>query len=154
MKGENVKVILHQFWVKTFFPWKLNLEYGGTFTKLFMHVSSRDMFTTTRNLQICVLILVQQFPQQNYCKAASNITYRPIIQAANTGRWYRPQIGADDTCRCTLIIWPIFGTRLISFTWSFNLICLYNWPIQKTKEKKTRNPYLIFFLVRSFIKCS
>ena len=26
-----------------------NLEYGGTFTKLFMHVSSRNMFPTTRN---------------------------------------------------------------------------------------------------------
>jgi hypothetical protein len=27
------------------------LEYGGTFTKLFMHVSSRNMFPSTRNLQ-------------------------------------------------------------------------------------------------------
>ena len=34
--------------------WKFNLEYGGTFTKLFMHVSSRNMFSTTRNLQIRV----------------------------------------------------------------------------------------------------
>ena len=46
------KVILHQFWVKKIFPWKFNLEYGSTFTKLFMHVSSRNMFPTTRNLQI------------------------------------------------------------------------------------------------------
>jgi hypothetical protein len=30
------------------------LEYGGTFTKLFMHVSSRNMFPTTRNQQIRV----------------------------------------------------------------------------------------------------
>jgi hypothetical protein len=49
-----VKVILHQFWVKKIFPWKFNLEYSGTFTKLFMHVSSRNMFPTTRNLQIRV----------------------------------------------------------------------------------------------------
>ena len=49
-----IKVILHQFWVKTFSPWKLNLEYGGTFSKLFMHVSSRNVFPTTRNLQIRV----------------------------------------------------------------------------------------------------
>ena len=49
-----IKVILHQFWVKKLFPWKFNLEYGGTFTKLFMHVSSRNMFPTTRNMQICV----------------------------------------------------------------------------------------------------
>jgi hypothetical protein len=45
------KVILHQFWVKKIFPWKFNLEYGGTFTQPFMHVSSRNMFPTTRNLQ-------------------------------------------------------------------------------------------------------
>jgi hypothetical protein len=37
--------------------------------------------------------------------AASDITYRPLIEA-------------DDTGRCTLIIWLIFGTRIISFTWS------------------------------------
>jgi hypothetical protein len=33
---------------------KFNLEYGGTFIKLFMPVSSRNMFPTTRNLQIRV----------------------------------------------------------------------------------------------------
>jgi hypothetical protein len=33
---------------------KFNLEYGGIFTELFMHVSSRHMFPTTRNLQIRV----------------------------------------------------------------------------------------------------
>jgi hypothetical protein len=38
----HFKVILHQFWMKTIFPSKFNLEYGGTFTKLFMHVSSRN----------------------------------------------------------------------------------------------------------------
>ena len=51
---EIFKVILHQFWVKKIFPWKFNLEYGSTFTKPFMHVSSRNMFPTTRNLQIHV----------------------------------------------------------------------------------------------------
>jgi hypothetical protein len=40
--------------VKKIFPWKFNLEYGSTFTKLFMHVSSRNMFPRTRNLQIRV----------------------------------------------------------------------------------------------------
>jgi hypothetical protein len=29
------------------FPLKIHLEYGSTFTKLFMHVSSRNMFPTT-----------------------------------------------------------------------------------------------------------
>ena len=49
-----IKVILHQLWMKNFFPWKFNMEYGGTFSKLFMHVSSRNVFPTTRNLQIRV----------------------------------------------------------------------------------------------------
>ena len=38
-----------------FFGLIYNLEYSGTFTsKLFMHVSSRNMFPTTRNLQMRV----------------------------------------------------------------------------------------------------
>jgi hypothetical protein len=39
------------------------MEYGGTFTKLFMHVSSRNMFTTTRNLQIHVHV----YRTRHYC---------------------------------------------------------------------------------------
>jgi hypothetical protein len=35
-------------------PQQFNLEYGSIFTKLFMHVSSRNMFPTTRNLKIRV----------------------------------------------------------------------------------------------------
>ena len=50
----SFKVILHKFWVKKCFPWKFNLEYDGIFTKLFMHVSSRNMFPTIKNLQIRV----------------------------------------------------------------------------------------------------
>jgi hypothetical protein len=50
----SFKVILHKFWVKKCFPWKFNLEYDGIFTKLFIHVSSRNMFPTIRNLQIRV----------------------------------------------------------------------------------------------------
>jgi hypothetical protein len=49
--------------MKTIFPSKFNLEYGGTFTKLFMHVSSRNMFPTTRNLQI----RVQVYRSCHYC---------------------------------------------------------------------------------------
>ena len=56
----NIKVILHQFWVKEIFPWKFNLEYGGTFTK---HVSSRNMFPRTRNLQIRVHV----YPPRHCC---------------------------------------------------------------------------------------
>ena len=61
--SQYIKVILHQFWVKKIFPWKFNLEYGGTFTKLFMHVSSRNMFPTTRNLQIRVHV----YRPRHYC---------------------------------------------------------------------------------------
>jgi hypothetical protein len=58
---------LHQFWVKKIFPWKFYLEYGGTFTKLFMHVSSQNMFTTTRNLQIHVHVLFRWLPIMTLC---------------------------------------------------------------------------------------
>jgi hypothetical protein len=45
------------------FSLKIHLEYGGTFTKLFMHVSSQNMFPTTRNLQIRVHV----FRPRHYC---------------------------------------------------------------------------------------
>jgi hypothetical protein len=51
-----------QFWVKKTFPWTFNLEYSGTFTKIFMHVSSRNMFPTTRNLQIRVHVYQPRQP--------------------------------------------------------------------------------------------
>jgi hypothetical protein len=59
----DLKVIIHQFWVKKIFPWKFNLEYGSTFTKLFIHVSSRNMFPITRNLQIRVHV----YRPRHYC---------------------------------------------------------------------------------------
>jgi hypothetical protein len=43
------KKMVHATWNR-----QIPLEYGGTFTKLFMHVSSRNMFPTIRNLQIRV----------------------------------------------------------------------------------------------------
>jgi hypothetical protein len=42
---------------------KFMMEYGGTFTKLFMHVSSRNMFPTTRNMQIRVHV----YRPRHYC---------------------------------------------------------------------------------------
>jgi hypothetical protein len=39
------------------------MEYGGTFNELFMHVSSRTMFPTTRNLQIRVHV----YRPRHYC---------------------------------------------------------------------------------------
>jgi hypothetical protein len=43
---QSFKVILHQFGVKKNFPWKVHLEYGGTLTKLLVHVSSQNMSTS------------------------------------------------------------------------------------------------------------
>jgi hypothetical protein len=40
-----------------------NNKIGGTFTKLFMHVSSRNMFPTTRNMQIRVHV----YRPRHYC---------------------------------------------------------------------------------------
>ena len=61
--NQAVKVILHQFWVKKISPWQFNMEYAGTFTKLFMHVSSRNMFPRTRNLQIRLHV----YRPRHYC---------------------------------------------------------------------------------------
>jgi hypothetical protein len=51
IKG-HIKVILHQFWVKKISLWKFNLEYGGTFTKLFMHEKSaqKQIWRTNRKI--------------------------------------------------------------------------------------------------------
>ena len=49
--------------VKTIFQWKFNLENDGTFTKLFMHVSSQNMFPKTKNLQIRVHV----YRPRHYC---------------------------------------------------------------------------------------
>ena len=41
------------------FSLKIHLEYGDTFTKLFMHVSSRNMFPTTRNMGSVVELVIK-----------------------------------------------------------------------------------------------
>jgi hypothetical protein len=45
------KVILHQFWVKKIFPWKFNLEYGGTFTELYSCMFQVEI--CSQQLEIC-----------------------------------------------------------------------------------------------------
>ena len=90
----EIKVILHQFWVKKMFPWKFNLEYGGTFTKLFMHVLSRNMFPTTRNLQIRVYV----YHPRHYC--GDWLTFRcfvPMIADHNlVKKCFGPMIADHD----------------------------------------------------------
>ena len=64
-------------------------------------------------------LLYNNTPSKVIVNAVYNITYRPLIEA-------------DDTGRCTLIIWPIFRTRLISFIWSFKWWNYFNSFSNKT----------------------
>jgi hypothetical protein len=54
------KVILHQFWMKKIF---LENSIWNTAVPLFIYVSSRNMFPTTRNLQIRVHV----YRPRHYC---------------------------------------------------------------------------------------
>jgi hypothetical protein len=89
----KLRVILLQFWVKKFFPWKFNLEYGGTFTKLFVHVSSRNMFPTIRNLQFFLGFFLKKKPPKLllwiFCTRRKRLKINP-----------------------PLFIWPSMWTRL------------------------------------------
>ena len=95
------------------FKWEVVVQYRWNFWpspfKLSFHntVDGRD------------LIMYNNTPSKAIVNVASNITYRPLI-------------GADDTGRCTLIIWPDFGTRLISFSWSFKWENYLKWFSNKT----------------------
>ena len=108
-----LKVILHQFWVKKIFPWKFNLEYGGTFTKLFMHVSSRNMFPTTRNLQIRVHVY-------RPCHCCGNwLTFVALF------RW----LLIMTLWRKALVQWlPIMTSwRKDKQSWMLRLACTHSW---------------------------
>jgi hypothetical protein len=72
---------LHQFRVKKNFPWKFNLEYGGTFTKLFMHVSSRNMFPTISNLQIRVHVY-----RPRHCVVINWLTFGCFVPMIHWGK--------------------------------------------------------------------
>ena len=64
-------------------------------------------------------------PSKAIVNAASNITYRPLIEA-------------DDTGRCTLIIWPIFGTRLISLKWGNYLNSFSNKTVTISLDRRKK----------------
>ena len=73
----------------------------STITRAYWHVFYHvELFM--HFITICTIIP----PRKTIVNATSNITYRPPIEA-------------NDTGRCNFIIWPIFVTRLISFTWPF-----------------------------------
>jgi hypothetical protein len=87
--------------VKKIFPWKFNLEYGGTFTKLFMHVSSRNMFATTRNLQICVHV----YRPRHYARDTRFELFREDYRSCEMFSWwtkiyiYIPYVPHKNNCK-------------------------------------------------------
>jgi hypothetical protein len=116
-----LKEILHQFWVKKFFPWKFNLEYGGTFTKLFMHVSSRNMFPTIRNLQIRVHVyrpchccgdwlnfgcFVPMIADHDLVtKSVCFMSCKPFLLGAIILMWYTQNIFMSNEGRHIVLVW-------------------------------------------------
>ena len=131
--------------MKKFFPWKFNLEYSGTFTKLLMHVSSRNMFPTIRNLQIRVHV---------YCPRLSVVLFRwlPImtlwrkdkqswmLRQARTHSWQWLLRNLSVSCRvnhflCVQLFWC--GTHGIYFYLHptfFSSTEQYAWAIISPKE--------------------
>ena len=122
------KVILHQFWVKKFFPWKFNMEYGGTFTKLFMHVSSRNMFPTTRtNFSFAIILMWYTRNIYIYIIVFINWTLR---MSDNLPERVQILCHAHFICITVLehiiICYPIFFDLLwkSAFEWIFNVMQL------------------------------
>ena len=73
------------------------IDFSLPFIQLFKKFKCPTIGITCKQRQ-----LYNNTPSKAIVNAAYNITYRPLIEAVNTGH-------------CTLIVWPIFGTRLISF---------------------------------------
>ena len=122
------KVILHQFWVKKISPWKFNLEYGGTFTKLFMHVSSRNMFPTTRNLQIRFRVYRPRLNFRLFCSDDCR-SWLHDKKINNHGCWGKHAHIPDND------YWGICLFHVMWTNFSFAIILLWY----------TRNKYIFFF---------
>ena len=142
------KVILHQFWVKKICPWKFNKEYGGTFIKLFMHVSSRKMFPTTRNLQIQVHV----YRPRHYCGDWLTFgCFVPMVTDHNlVKKSFGPMIADHDLVkkRSNHGCWgkhvhipdnDYWGIRMFPVVWTnFFVAIILMWY--------TRNIYIYFFI--------
>ena len=128
------KVILHQFWVKKICPWKFNKEYGGTLTKLFMHVSSRKMFPTTRNLQIFVHVYCPCHCCGDWltfgCFVPMIADHDLVKKRSNHGCWGKHVHIPDN---------DYWGIRLFHVVWTnFFFAIILMWY--------TRNIYIFFFI--------
>ena len=139
-----LKVILHQFWVKKIFSWKFILEYGGTFTKLFMHVSSRNMFPTIRNLQIRVHV----FRPRHWCGdwlifwlfCSDDCRSWPREEKINNhGCWGKHTHIHDNDywgiCRVNQFLCSII---LMWYTWNIFLFFFINWTLHMSDNLPER----------------
>jgi hypothetical protein len=116
-----LKVILHQFWVEKFFPWKFNLEYGGTFTKLFMHVSSWNMFPTIRNLQIHVHVYYPRHCCGDWLTFGCFVPMWPRDEKINNhGCWGRHAHIPDN---------DYWGICLFHVVWTIFFLCNYSYVV-------------------------
>jgi hypothetical protein len=79
-----------------------NLEYGGTFTKLFMHVSSRNMFPTIRNLQIRVHVYRPCYCCGDWLTLGCFVPMIADVVVSFIGRWNRDTRRKPPTCRMSL----------------------------------------------------
>jgi hypothetical protein len=123
--------------VKKIFPWKFNLEYGSTFTKLFMHVSSRNMFPTTRNLQIRVHV----YQPRHYC--GDWLTFGcsvPMIADHNlVKKSFGPMIADHDLVSCC-VNQIFFAIILMWYTRNIH-VCIFlfiNWTLRTSDNLPER----------------
>jgi hypothetical protein len=139
--------------VKKCFPWKFNLEYGSTFTyKLFMHISSRNMFPTIRNLQICA------------CLSSSPLLWRLINfrlfcsddcwswprdkKINNHGCWGKHAHIPDNDYRgiCLFhVVWTIFFGPIVLMWYTQNIFLLasdiffINWTVHMSDKSPRKS---------------
>jgi hypothetical protein len=142
-KFKFFKVILHQFWVKNIFPWKFNLEYGGTFTKLFMHVSSRNMFPATRNLQIRLHVY-----RPRHCVVETDCfddcrSWPREEKINNHGCWGKhAHIPDNDYCGICLfhVVWTIFFAIILMWYTRNIFLFQFSFFINLTNVPVKQNP--------------
>ena len=132
------KVILHQFWVKKFVPWKFNLEYGGTFTKLFMHASSRNMLSIISARLLTSPLLWRLINFRLFCSNACRSWPRDE-KINNHGCWGKhAHIPDNDYWGICLfhVVWTIFCGAIILMWYTRNIFLLasdivfINWKVR------------------------
>jgi hypothetical protein len=132
----SFKIILHQFWVKTISPWKFNLEYGGTFTKLLhdtdrflnnycqecvrAYLSIHDIFLFfTRSWSA---IIGPKFSPRGYDRQSSEQNTRKLISVHNNGKDDKLAHGFAVSCRVNqFLLLQLF----LCYTHEYIYICFH-----------------------------